>query len=72
MPDSWKIPKFTIDLSKSPQSRYAHVIPHFYDEIQDCSLPELIDAVIEALSGWGIWKMPQHCGSLYNAASSLG
>ncbi|KAI5460406.1 hypothetical protein BGZ63DRAFT_247059 [Mariannaea sp. PMI_226] len=51
-PDStFDIPKFVVDLSMPPQSRYDHIIPHFQSQIEDCDLTTVFYDLLELLAG---------------------
>lgn len=45
------IPKFVVDLSQSPETRYAHIVPEFRDAIRDSNLPGLLSELLDASGG---------------------
>ncbi|KAF4992503.1 hypothetical protein FDECE_13692 [Fusarium decemcellulare] len=45
------IPKFVVDLSKPPEDRYAHIVPHFQNAVESCNLPDLFDELLHDLAG---------------------
>ncbi|KAM0347663.1 hypothetical protein ACHAPU_004677 [Fusarium lateritium] len=45
------IPKFVVDLSQPPETRHAHVIPHFREAMTACDLPSLFDEVTGSVAG---------------------
>ncbi|KAM0227987.1 hypothetical protein ACHAP5_012065 [Fusarium lateritium] len=51
MEDPSAIPKFVVDLSQPPESRYNHIIPQFRDSITACDLPSLFDEFLESHVG---------------------
>ncbi|KAF4457138.1 hypothetical protein F53441_926 [Fusarium austroafricanum] len=57
MEDGIEIPKFTVDLSQPPELRYAHVIPHFKNAVDDCDLPSVFYDLLEELTGPRIGKI---------------
>ncbi|CAM1501308.1 Fc.00g104700.m01.CDS01 [Cosmosporella sp. VM-42] len=46
-----QIPKFTIDLSLPPESRYDHIAPHFRERVEDADLLGMFDDLLYALTG---------------------
>ncbi|KAH8670662.1 hypothetical protein BGZ61DRAFT_459733 [Ilyonectria robusta] len=46
-----QIPKFVIDLSQPPEARYAHIIPHFREQVDSCDLPGLFYDLLCQLAG---------------------
>lgn len=46
-----QIPKFVIDLSQPPEARYAHIIPHFQEQVDSCDLPGLFYDLLRQLAG---------------------
>ncbi|KAF7556707.1 hypothetical protein G7Z17_g1238 [Cylindrodendrum hubeiense] len=51
-----EIPKFVIDLSKPPEARYAHIVPHFQAQIDNCDLSGLFHGLLRDLTGPKIGK----------------
>ncbi|KAF4480181.1 n-acylsphingosine amidohydrolase [Fusarium agapanthi] len=51
MPEYREIPKFTVDLSLPPETRYDHVVPHFKTAVDSCDLPSLFYALLDELVG---------------------
>jgi hypothetical protein len=51
MDDASIIPKFVVDLSLPPETRYNHIIPHFQDSVTACNLPSLFNELLETIAG---------------------
>ncbi|KAF4953266.1 hypothetical protein FGADI_6132 [Fusarium gaditjirri] len=51
MPEHREIPKFTVDLSLPPETRYDHIVPHFKAAVDSCDLPSLFYALLDELVG---------------------
>ncbi|KAH7259444.1 beta subunit of N-acylethanolamine-hydrolyzing acid amidase-domain-containing protein [Fusarium redolens] len=51
MSESREIPKFTVDLSQAPKTRYDHIIPHFKTAVDSCDLPSLFYDLLNELAG---------------------
>ncbi|KAF5974493.1 hypothetical protein FBULB1_7774 [Fusarium bulbicola] len=51
MSEHREIPKFTVDLSLPPETRYDHVVPHFKTAVDSCDLPSLFYALLDELVG---------------------
>lgn len=56
MSGSSTIPKFVIDLSRPPEQRYSHIIPHFVEAVTSCDLPSLFDELLSELTGSHVSK----------------
>ncbi|RGP68822.1 n-acylsphingosine amidohydrolase [Fusarium sporotrichioides] len=56
MPEALNIPKFTVDLSRRPEDRYTHIIPHFQESINSCNLRSLYWILLMDLAGSSIGK----------------
>ncbi|KAI9896901.1 hypothetical protein N3K66_007923 [Trichothecium roseum] len=50
------IPKFTIDLSRSPEERYDHVVPQFREYVTSTNLTGLFHEVVDHLAGKAVGK----------------
>ncbi|KAH7159193.1 beta subunit of N-acylethanolamine-hydrolyzing acid amidase-domain-containing protein [Fusarium sp. MPI-SDFR-AT-0072] len=46
-----EIPRFTVDLSQPPETRYNHIVPHFQTAVDSCDLPSLFYALLDELVG---------------------
>ncbi|KAI7763046.1 hypothetical protein LZL87_011189 [Fusarium oxysporum] len=46
-----EIPRFTVDLSQPPETRYNHIVPHFKTAVDSCDLPSLFYALLDELVG---------------------
>ncbi|KAH7014872.1 beta subunit of N-acylethanolamine-hydrolyzing acid amidase-domain-containing protein [Ilyonectria destructans] len=51
-----QIPKFVINLSQPPEARYAHIIPHFREQVDSCDLPGLFYDLLRQLAGQRLGK----------------
>ncbi|KAF5248167.1 hypothetical protein FANTH_6097 [Fusarium anthophilum] len=51
MSEHREIPKFTVDLSLPPETRYDHVVPHFKTAVDSCDLPSLFYTLLDELVG---------------------
>ncbi|KAM0544211.1 hypothetical protein ACHAPJ_011900 [Fusarium lateritium] len=51
MEDDLEIPRFVVDLSQPPETRYAHIIPHFKESVDSCDLPSLFHELLKELAG---------------------
>ncbi|KAF5641631.1 n-acylsphingosine amidohydrolase [Fusarium sp. NRRL 52700] len=51
MSEHVEIPKFTVDLSLPPETRYDHIVPHFKTAVDSCDLPSLFYALLDELVG---------------------
>ncbi|KAG9497303.1 hypothetical protein J7337_012098 [Fusarium musae] len=51
MSEHREIPKFTVDLSLPPETRYDHIVPHFKTAVDSCDLPSLFYALLDELVG---------------------
>ncbi|KAH6886293.1 beta subunit of N-acylethanolamine-hydrolyzing acid amidase-domain-containing protein [Thelonectria olida] len=56
VPDT-SIPRFTVDLSMPPESRYDHIIAEFRDALDDCNLTEVFHDLLEILCGRTLGKV---------------
>ncbi|KAF5596618.1 uncharacterized protein FSUBG_8766 [Fusarium subglutinans] len=52
-----EIPKFIVDLSLPPETRYDHVVPHFKTAVDSCDLPSLFYALLDEPVGKFAGKM---------------
>ncbi|KAI1033462.1 hypothetical protein LB503_008449 [Fusarium chuoi] len=57
MSDHREIPKFTVDLSLSPETRYDHIVPHFKTAVDSCDLPSLFYTLLNELAGKSAGKI---------------
>ncbi|ENH75861.1 hypothetical protein FOC1_g10002998 [Fusarium oxysporum f. sp. cubense race 1] len=64
MSEYLEIPKFTVDLSQPPETRYDHIVPHFKTAVDSCDLPSLFYALLDELVG-------KFAGKILAAASPL-
>ncbi|KAJ4041770.1 hypothetical protein NW756_009207 [Fusarium oxysporum] len=64
MSEYLEIPKFTVDLSQPPETRYDHIVPHFKTAVDSCDLPSLFYALLDELVG-------KFTGKILAAASPL-
>ncbi|KAF5652068.1 hypothetical protein F25303_3637 [Fusarium sp. NRRL 25303] len=57
MSEHREIPKFTVDLSLSPETRYDHIVPHFKTAVDSCNLPSLFYTLLDELVGKSAGKI---------------
>ncbi|KAF5645843.1 uncharacterized protein FTJAE_2273 [Fusarium tjaetaba] len=57
MSEHREIPKFTVDLSLPPETRYDHIVPHFKTAVDSCDLPSLFYALLDELVGKSAGKI---------------
>ncbi|CCT73192.1 uncharacterized protein FFUJ_10130 [Fusarium fujikuroi IMI 58289] len=57
MSEHREIPKFTVDLSLPPETRYGHIVPHFKTAVDSCDLPSLFYALLNELAGESAGKI---------------
>ncbi|CVK98008.1 uncharacterized protein FMAN_12149 [Fusarium mangiferae] len=57
MSDHREIPKFTVDLSRPPETRYDHIVPHFKTAVDSCDLPSLFYTLLNELAGKSAGKI---------------
>ncbi|KAF7548517.1 hypothetical protein G7046_g8656 [Stylonectria norvegica] len=50
------IPRFVINLSQAPETRYDHIIPYFKDDLDTCNLSNIFHDLLRQLTGAAVGK----------------